>query len=158
MIKTTLCYIEKNCSYLMLHRTMKKNDINEGKWIGIGGKFLPGETSEECLLREAREETGLILSDYEFKGIVTFVSDIYETEEMHLYLCKGFSGNLIHCDEGELKWIDKSEILNLPLWEGDRIFLEYLFENKPFFELRLEYQGDKLISAKTQYSHLSPPF
>ena len=158
MIKTTLCYIEKNSSYLMLHRTKKKNDINEGKWIGIGGKFLPGETSEECLLREAREETGLILTDYEFKGIVTFVSDIYETEEMHLYVCKRFSGNLIQCNEGELKWIDKSEILNLPLWEGDRIFLEYLFENKPFFELRLEYQGDKLISAKTQYSHLSPPF
>ena len=156
MIKTTLCYIEKGNSYLMLHRTKKKNDINEGKWIGIGGKFLPGETSEECLLRESREETGLILTEYEFKGIVTFVSDIYETEEMHLYVCKGFSGNLIQCDEGELKWIDKSEILSLPLWEGDRIFLEYLFNNKPFFELRLEYQGDILISAKTKYTRNSP--
>lgn len=147
MKKTTLCYIEKDDSYLMLHRIKKKNDINKGKWIGIGGKFLPGETSEECLIREAKEETGLTLSDYELKAIVTFISDIYEDEEMHLYICKGFSGEIKDCDEGELRWIKKEEIFGLPLWEGDKIFLKFLLENQPFFNLRLKYKGDRLIQA-----------
>ena len=148
MIKTTLCYIEKDDSYLMLHRTKKKNDINSGKWIGIGGKFMPDESAEECLIREAKEETGLTLTDYELKGIVKFVSDIYEDEEMYLYLSKGFEGNITECNEGDLKWIKKKDILSLPLWEGDKIFLKFLFENQPYFDLTLIYKDDKLVSYK----------
>ena len=148
MKKTTLCYIQKDDSYLMLHRTKKKNDINSGKWIGIGGKFLPDESEEECLLREAKEETGLTLTDYSLRGIVTFISDIYEDEVMYLYVCDGFRGHIVSdCHEGDLKWIKKDLILSLPLWEGDRIFLRYLFEDQPFFNLRLIYKGEKLTEA-----------
>ena len=149
MIKTTLCYIEKDDSYLMLHRTKKKKDINSGKWIGIGGKFLPDESAEECLIREAKEETGLTLTHYSLKGIVSFISDIYEDEEMYLYLCDRYTGELIQCNEGDLKWINKDDIFSLPLWEGDKIFLDLLFRNQPFFRLRLEYKGDTLVSAST---------
>lgn len=149
MIKTTLCYIEKNGAYLMLHRTKKKSDINSGKWIGIGGKFLPGETPDECLIREAKEETGLTLTGYELKGIVTFISDIYNNEEMYLYTCNEFEGELTECDEGELEWIKKDRIFSLPLWDGDRIFLSFLFENEPFFKLHLEYRDNTLVKAYT---------
>lgn len=147
MTKTTLCYIEKDGSYLMLHRTKKKNDVNEGKWIGIGGKFLPGETSEECLIREAKEETGLDLISYKLKGIVTFLSDIYDDEEMYLYVCDEFSGELSQCDEGELKWIKKEAVSLLNLWEGDRIFLKLLSDNHPYFTLCLKYKKDTLTEA-----------
>lgn len=147
MKKTTLCYIQKDDSYLMLHRNKKKNDANEGKWIGIGGKFLPGETSEECLIREAKEETGLELIRYELKGIVAFLSDIYDDEEMHLYVCDEFSGKLSECSEGQLKWVKKEDILSLNLWEGDRIFLKLLFEEHPYFTLQLKYKKDMLTEA-----------
>lgn len=142
---TTLCYIEKEGKYLMLHRTKKENDANEGKWIGVGGKFEPDETPEECLLREVKEETGLTLTDYRLRGFITFVSDIWETEYMFLYTATGYEGELTECDEGELVWVDKKDVLNLRLWEGDRIFLQRLTEETEVFSLKLVYEGEKLV-------------
>ena len=148
MINTTLCYIEKDGKYLMLHRIKKENDLNKDKWIGIGGKFEPKESPEQCNHREAYEETGLTLGNCEYRGIVTFVSDKWETEYMHLFTCSDFSGQLKECDEGELCWVDKKELYHLPLWEGDKIFLKLIENpNTQFFSLRLEYQGETLISA-----------
>lgn len=147
MKKTTLCYIEKDDMYLMLLRNKKKNDENEGKWIGVGGKFEPGETPDMCLLREVKEETGLTLTSYKFRGLVIFESDIYETEEMYLYTADGYEGSITECNEGELAWKKKSEIGNLNLWEGDREFLKLLAEDEPEFYLTLTYKGDKLVSA-----------
>ena len=145
---TTLCYIEKDDSYLMLHRVSKKNDINKDKWIGIGGHFQLNESPEECLLREAKEETGLTLTSYRFRGIVTFITDgLEEAEYMHLYTADGFEGEMIDCDEGTLEWVPKSKIPELNLWEGDLIFFKLLAENAPFFSLKLVYQGDKLVEA-----------
>ncbi|MCC8138138.1 MAG: 8-oxo-dGTP diphosphatase [Clostridiales bacterium] len=132
MKNTTLCYIERDGAYLMLHRVTKKHDINHGKWIGVGGKFEPGETPEECLLREVKEETGLTLPDYRLRGIITFVQD-GETEYMFLYTAHSFEGELISCNEGELAWIPKQDILNLELWEGDREFLRLLDSESGFF-------------------------
>lgn len=146
-ILTTLCYVEKDDSYLMLHRVTKKNDINKDKWIGIGGHFEEGESPEECLLREALEETGLVLTSWKFRGIVTFTQEGYGTEYMCLYTADGFSGELKECDEGVLEWVEKNELLNLNLWEGDKIFLKLLSENEPFFSLKLTYQGDRLMEA-----------
>jgi 8-oxo-dGTP diphosphatase len=132
----------------MLHRIRKQNDENHDKWIGIGGKFEAGESPEDCVLREAHEETGLVLTDYRYRGIVTFVSDLYPTEYMHLFTATGFEGTLRDdCDEGVLEWIDKQQLLALPMWEGDRIFLRLLDENAPFFSLKLVYQGDTLHQA-----------
>lgn len=148
MKKTTLCYIEQNGKYLMLHRTKKQNDINFDKWIGIGGKFEDNETDDECMLREVKEETGLTLTSYTKRGVVTFLSDIYPDEEMHLYHSDKFNGTTKECDEGELEWINKDALLSLTLWEGDRIFLELLNSNHPFFLLTLKYSGEKLIDAK----------
>ena len=149
MRQTTLCYIENpRGEYLMLHRVKKKNDANHDKWIGIGGKFEDGESPEECVLREVREETGLTLTDYRYRGLVTFVSDAWETEYMHLFTCTGFSGREHTCDEGVLEWIDKKALCDLQLWEGDRIFLRLLEEERPFFSLKLVYRGEKLISAE----------
>ena len=149
MKHTTLCYIEKDNMYLMLHRTKKENDINRDKWIGIGGKFEPGETPEECMLREIKEETGLTATDYRYRGIVTFISDIYETEIMHLYSVYKFKGNVIDCDEGQLEWIDKNKLYDLTMWQGDKVFLEAISDrDREFFELELVYKGDELISAK----------
>ena len=150
MRNTTLCYIEHNGSYLMLHRTKKENDQSHNKWLGIGGKFEDRESPEECILRETREETGLTLTSYRYRGIVTFVSDIWETEYMHLFTADGFTGTLIDCDEGDCVWISREKLLSLPMWEGDRIFLNLLFDPEhPFFSLKLEYQGDTLVySAK----------
>ena len=142
---TTLCYIEKEGKYLMLHRTKKENDANEGKWIGVGGKFEPDETPEECLLREVKEETGLTLTDYRLRGFITFVSDIWETEYMFLYTATGYEGELTEFDEGELVWVDKKDVLNLRLWEGDRIFLQRLTEETEVFSLKLVYEGEKLV-------------
>ena len=150
MKNTALCYVEQDGKYLMLLRNKKKQDENAGKWIGVGGKFEEGESPQDCLLREVQEETGLRLTQYRFRGIVTFVSDQYETEYMHLFTAHGFEGELIPCDEGELKWVEKDEVLSLPLWEGDREFLRLLREDAPFFSLKLVYQGDKLVSSKLE--------
>ena len=145
---TTLCYIEKDDCYLMLHRISKKNDINKDKWIGIGGHFLQNESPDECLLREAKEETGLTLTSYRFRGIVTFVTDgLAEAEYMHLYTADGFEGDIISCNEGTLEWVPKKEIYNLNLWEGDRIFHKLIDEDTPFFSLKLVYKGDRLMEA-----------
>ena len=148
MKNTTLCYIENhNGDYLMLYRNKKKNDPNAGKWIGIGGEFEDGESPDECLLREVREETGLTLLSWELRGIVTFVSDEWETEYMFLYTSDDWSGKLSVCDEGQLAWKQKSEIDSLSMWEGDKIFLRLLQDERDFFSLKLSYEGQKLISA-----------
>ncbi len=145
MKNTTLCYIEKDGCYLLLHRIKKENDLNKDKWIGIGGKFEENESPEECLLREVKEETGLTLLDYRYCGIVTFVSDLWEGEYMHLYHATDFTGDLIDCDEGKLEWVDKAFFASLPQWEGDKIFLKLMEDRVPFFSLKLSYQGDRLI-------------
>lgn len=142
---TTLCYIEKDGCYLMLHRTKKEVDINKEKWIGIGGKFEEDESPEECLLREAMEETGLKLTSYRLRGIITFLSDRWYTEYMFLYTADGFEGELKECDEGTLKWVKKEDVDKLNLWEGDRIFLDLLKQEVPCFSLKLQYEGDKLV-------------
>lgn len=122
MLLTTLCYIEKGDQYLMLHRVKKEHDINKDKWIGVGGKFEDKESPEDCLLREVREETGLTLTSWKFRGIITFVTDRYETEFMHLYTADDWEGEMIECNEGNLEWLDKKEVFNLKVWEGDKIF------------------------------------
>lgn len=147
MWNTTLCYIEQDGQYLMLHRVKKENDINRDKWIGIGGKFEDKESPEECLLREVREETGLTLTSYTYRGIVTFVSDQWDTEYMHLFTADGFTGDLIDCDEGTLEWVPKEQVPDLPTWAGDRIFLDLLTRDVPFFSLKLAYEGDDLVQA-----------
>ncbi|MBQ8216442.1 MAG: 8-oxo-dGTP diphosphatase [Oscillospiraceae bacterium] len=147
MKNTSLCYIEKDGKYLMLHRVKKVNDENHDKWIGIGGKFEYGESPEDCMLREVREETGLSAEDWRYRGIVTFVSDEWGTEYMHLFHCQGFSGQIKDCDEGVLEWIEKERLLSLPIWEGDKIFLRLLDSDEPFFSLKLTYSGDKLMGA-----------
>ncbi len=149
MRNTTLCYIEQNGRYLMLHRVKKDQDLNRDKWIGIGGKFESGESPENCLLREVEEETGLQLDSWRYCGIVTFVSEEWGTEYMHLFHSDSFHGTLRECGEGVLEWIDKSALQNLPaLWEGDRIFLRLMEEGGPFFSLKLCYRGDSLIGAE----------
>ena len=147
MIPTTLCYIEKDNCYLMLHRVSKKVDINKDKWIGVGGKFEDKESPEECLLREVKEETGLTLTSYRLRGIVTFVSDRWVTEYMFLYTADGFEGEMSACDEGELEWVPKSELSRLNLWEGDKIFLKLLAEDATFFSLKLSYEVATLVYA-----------
>ncbi len=150
MKNSTLCYIEQNGAYLLLHRTKKKNDINEGKWIGVGGKFEPDEAPEECMLREVKEETGLTLLQYRLRGIVTFVQDVGETELMFLYTSGSFEGELTDCVEGDLKWIPKDEIFDLELWEGDREFLRLLDQEAGFFSMKLCYRGDALVEWKAK--------
>ena len=147
MINSTLCYIRRGDEYLLLHRTKKKNDINGGKWIGFGGKFEKDESPEDCLLREIYEETGLVLTDYSLRGVVTFVSELPETEYMFLYTADGFEGAPGECDEGEVAWIKKSDFLRLPHWKGDLIFLRLIETDMPFFSLKLVYKGDELVSA-----------
>lgn len=147
MRNTTLCHIEKDGKYLMLHRIKKENDLNKDKWIGIGGKFEDKESPEECNNREVLEETGLTLCSARYCGIVTFVSDIWETEYMHIFQSDSFFGTIKECDEGKLEWIDKSKLYSLPIWEGDKIFLRLIEEKVPFFSLKLEYKGEKLINA-----------
>ena len=147
MKQTTLCYLERGDEYLMLHRIKKKNDENHDKWIGVGGKFEAGESPEDCMHREIFEETGLTVTDYRYRGIVTFVSDIYETEYMHLFTVTDWTGEARECDEGELAWIKKKKLFDLTLWQGDRIFLKLLQEDVPFFSLKLTYRGDELMEA-----------
>ena len=147
MRNTTLCYLERGDEVLMLHRIKKAVDENAGKWIGVGGGFEEGESPEDCLLREVYEETGLHLTSWRFRGIVTFVSDAWGTEYMHLFTADGFSGELHACEEGVLAWKKREEILSLPLWEGDKVFLRLLAEEHPFFSLKLRYRGDVLVEA-----------
>ena len=147
MILSTLCYLRREEQYLMLHRVKKQHDMNQDKWIGIGGKLEAGESPEDCLLREAREETGLVLTDYRFRGIVTFVSDQWGTEYMFLYTATGFEGEMKACDEGNLEWVEFDRIPTLPLWQGDHIFLRLLREDAPFFSLKLVYRGETLVQA-----------
>ena len=154
MLFTTLCYIEKDDSYLMLHRVSKKNDLNHDKWVGVGGKFEEKESPEECLLREVREETGLKLLSWRLRGVVTFISDIYETEHMYLFTSDEYEGEVGSCDEGELEWVPKSRVYDLPIWEGDKIFFRLMLEGQLFFLLRLEYRGDELVSAKLEGKEL----
>lgn len=146
MFLTTLCYMERENQYLMLHRVKKQKDINKDKWIGVGGKFEDKESPEDCLLREVREETGLTLTSYRFRGIITFITDRYETEYMHLYSADAWEGDMIECNEGDLEWLDQSEVFNLKIWEGDKIFFWLMQHDVPFFSLRLEYVGDELVS------------
>ena len=147
MKQTTLCYIEQDGCYLMLHRVKKENDENKDKWIGIGGKFEDKESPEDCVLREALEETGLTLTSYRYRGLVTFVADRWPTEYMHLFHADGFSGQLKSCDEGDLQWLPKEQLYSLPMWEGDRIFLDLLEQDVPFFSLKLVYEGETLVQA-----------
>ena len=147
MLNTTLCYLERGDAYLMLHRIKKKDDLNRDKWIGIGGKCEEGESPEDCLLRECREETGLSLEEYRYRGLVTFVSDQAPTEYMHLFTASAWTGTPRECSEGELAWIKKAELRSLLMWEGDRIFLDLLEKDGPFFSLKLRYQGEHLAGA-----------
>jgi len=144
---TTLCYLERGDEYLMLHRTRKTHDENHDKWIGVGGKFEPGESPEDCLLREVREETGLTLTSWRYRGIVTFVSDVWPCEYMHLFTADKWEGEQRPCDEGELAWICRQALYDLALWQGDRIFLRLLEQGGPFFSLKLVYEGETLVSA-----------
>lgn len=147
MQNTTLCYIEKNEKYLMLHRIKKQNDLNHDKWIGIGGKFEIGESPEDCVLREVMEETGLKLEKMEYRGIVTFVSDDNWSEYMHIFWSDSFSGEMIECDEGELEWVEKKKMNELPHWKGDEIFLDLIERKAPFFSLKLIYKEGILQKA-----------
>lgn len=147
MKNTTLCYIQREGQYLMLHRVKKKNDVNQDKWVGIGGKFEDKESPEDCLLREVKEETGLTLTSYAYRGLVTFVSDQWETEYMHLFTADQFEGTIGPCDEGDLEWVDKDKVKDLPIWAGDKIFLDLLTREVPFFSLKLAYEGETLVQA-----------
>jgi ADP-ribose pyrophosphatase len=147
MINSTLCYIEQDGAYLMLHRVKKEHDINRDKWIGVGGKFERDESPVDCLLREVLEETGLSLLRWLCRGIVTFVCPPYETEQMYLFTADRFSGVMGDCDEGDLVWVPKKEIFHLPIWEGDKIFFRLLREARPFFLLKLVYDGSVLKNA-----------
>ena len=158
MKNTTLCYIQRGSAYLMLHRVKKENDLNEGKWIGVGGKCEENESPEECLLRECFEETGLTLTSYRYRGIVTFVSDRWEGEYMHLFTAEEFTGQVGVCSEGVLEWLDKKALRTRNLWQGDHIFLDLLESEAPFFSLKLVYQGDRLTHAALNGSPLSLPW
>ena len=147
MINSTLCYITRGDDVLMLHRVKKKNDINKDKWIGIGGKFEGEESPDACLLREAKEETGLTLTSWRCRGIVTFLCEGVEGEYMYLFTADGFEGALKECDEGNLEWISREKLDSLPKWEGDQIFLDLLWKDAPFFLLTLKYREDKLLQA-----------
>lgn len=146
MKNTTLCYIENDGAYLMMHRVKKVNDENHDKWIGVGGKLEAGESPYDCARREILEETGVAVRDLEYRGIVTFVSDIYGTEYMHLFTAKEYDGEICYdCDEGRLEWVKKEKVTSLPIWEGDKIFLSLLDTEKRFFSMKLCYEGDTLV-------------
>ena len=147
MHNSALCYLLRGNDVLMLHRVKKKNDINKDKWIGIGGKFEPEEAPEECLLREAKEETGLTLTSWRCRGVVTFLNEGGEGEYMYLFTADGFEGELTDCDEGDLQWVSREFLSSLPMWEGDKIFLDLLWKDAPFFLLTLRYRQGTLIEA-----------
>lgn len=147
MLNTTLCYVTRGDEVLMLHRVKKKKDLNKDKWIGIGGKFEGEESPDQCLLREAKEETGLTLTSWRCHGVVTFLSDQYEGEYMYLFTADGFEGALKECNEGDLQWVSREFLNQLPKWEGDEIFLDLMWQDAPFFLLTLRYQGDTLTEA-----------
>lgn len=153
MMNTTICYIEQNGAYLMLHRVKKKNDINHDKWIGIGGKFEYGESPYECIRREIMEEVGVYAKNLRYRGLVTFVADVCDPEYMHLFTADGYDGTLKEdCDEGNLEWVKKEKIKDLPIWEGDKIFLDLFDKEDRFFSLKLVYKGDELISHTIEIS------
>lgn len=145
---TSLCYLERNGQYLILHRTKKEHDENADKWIGVGGKFEPGETPDECALREVKEETGLTMTDFTLRGLIIFVSDVWGLEYMYLYTGRKWTGEIIDCDEGELVWLDKEELLRKKLWEGDRLFLKALDERREFFMMKFRYEGERLAEVE----------
>lgn len=153
---TTLCYIEKDEKYLMLHRTKKKIDINKGKWIGVGGKLENNETPLEGMLREITEETGLIANTCDFRGVVVFNYNDNPSEFMHLFTCRDFYGEVKECDEGDLSWIDKNKLFELNLWEGDKIFLNLIKGECDFFVLTLNYNNDDLISHEIEFFDKTP--
>ncbi len=148
MLQTTLCYLEKDGKYLMLHRVTKKNDVNKEKWIGVGGKFEPGEAPEECLMREVYEETGYTLLDYKFRGVLTFICDTQEPEYIFLYTSDQFTGTPKECDEGVLEWVPKTSVCDLNIWEGDREMFRLLDERPDVFSLKLRYENDHLAELK----------
>ena len=149
MFNCTLCYLENDKDeYLMLHRVKKKNDVNHDKWIGVGGKFEADESPEECLLREVREETGLTLTGYRFRAVITFLAEGHETEYIYLYTADRWTGEMIECNEGDLEWVPKAEVCDLPIWEGDKIFFRLIEDpNSPVFSLKMSYRGDDLVYA-----------
>ena len=155
MKNTTLCYIERGGQYLMLHRVKKENDLNRDKWVGVGGKFEANESPDECLRREVLEETGLTLTDYRCRGVVTFVSDEWEGEYMYLYTATGFEGEMRECSEGTLEWVPIEQAPSLPLWAGDKIFFRLLREDRPWFSLKLCYEGDQLVYAALDGEEIS---
>lgn len=148
MVNSTLIYLERDGQYLMLHRTKKKNDMNHDKWLGIGGKFEEGESPEDCVIRETLEETGLQVRSLRFRGLVTFVLNDDVTEYMHLFTSDDFDGEVKDCDEGELAWVKKEEVPCLPVWEGDKLFLKELTEDRGFFSLKLVYRDDVLKDSR----------
>ncbi len=147
MQNTTLCYLEKDGKYLMLHRVKKEGDLNRDKYVGVGGHFEEGESPYDCVIREVFEETGLALAEADYRGIVTFVSDKWESEQMHLFTSRAFVGEMTACDEGELCWVEKEKVPSLPLWEGDKLFFALLDRRDRFFSLKLSYRGETLVSA-----------
>ena len=147
LLETTLCYLEREGCYLMLHRVKKDKDVNRDKWIGVGGKFEPGETALACAVREVREETGYTMVAPRYRGMVDFYNPPWPAERMHLYTCDAFTGAEHPCDEGELAWVPKEQVPALPVWQGDKIFLELLAQGAPFFHLALYYAGDTLTKA-----------
>ena len=152
MKNTTLCYIEKDGAYLMIHRIKKKNDENHDKWIGVGGKFEAGETPFDCARREIFEETGVKVTDLNYRGVITFVSDLYGTEYMHLFTATEFEGEIdYNCNEGNLEWVKKEIVPTLPIWEGDKIFFDLIEKEKRFFSLKLCYVGDTLVSHTLEF-------
>ena len=154
--QTTLCYIERDGQYLMMHRVKKEHDINKDKWVGIGGHFEQDESPEECLLRETREETELTLTDYRLRGVITFISDKWQTEYMFLYTATGYKGKIGDCNEGTLEWIDRTDVYDLPIWAGDRIFFRLLEWRQDFFSLKLRYVGEQLTEVMLDGQALSP--
>lgn len=155
MKQTTLCYLQRDDSYLMLHRVKKENDASHDKWIGVGGKCEADESPDECMLREVWEETGLTVTQWQYRGIVTFISDVWPCEYMHLFTATQWEGTPTDCDEGDLQWVPIAQLEELNLWEGDKIFLRLLRDpRQPFFSLKLVYRGDTLTAAKLDNKQL----
>jgi 8-oxo-dGTP diphosphatase len=150
MILSTLCYLEKDNQYLMLHRTKKENDINKDKWLGVGGKFEEGESPEECIQREVKEETGFTLKSQQLRGIVTYVSTTWETEYMYVFTSNDFTGELIECNEGDLQWIEKTKVNSLNTWEGDKYIVKEIQQGTKFFTIKFNYDGEKLINYRIE--------